>query len=54
MVNFIARMIKKAADKSLSEGKELYSKYFINTNLYLKYKDDVDKILNADGYNEVI
>lgn len=54
MVNFIARMIEKEADKSLAQGKELYRKYFINTKIYAKYKSDVDKILTDDGYKNVI
>ena len=54
MVSFIARMIKKSADSSLEEGKELYRKYFINTKIYAGYKAGVDEILVADGYEDVI
>lgn len=54
MVNFIVRGIKKAFDNSPEEGKELYSKYFLNTKLYKGYKAAVDEILEADGYSEAI
>lgn len=54
MVNFIARGIKKAYDSSPEEGKELYRKYFINTQLYLRYKAGVDEILINDGYEDAI
>lgn len=51
MIKFIARMIKQAADSSLTEGKELYNKYFVNTSLYSKYKEGVDEILKTEGYD---
>lgn len=54
MVNFIARQIENKAKISLEEGQELYRKYFINTNLYASYKDEVDAKLKADGYEDVI
>lgn len=54
MFRFIARMIETAAKKSLEEGQEKYHKYFVNTEIYVDYKEDVDKILIADGYEEVI
>lgn len=54
MVNFIAGMVEKYARNSLSEGQELYRKYFIKTALYKRYKAGVDEILIADGYEDVI
>lgn len=57
MVKFIARMIeqKAVAGNSLEEGQELYRKYFIYTNIYVKnYKSGVDEILKAEGYENVI
>ena len=54
MSKFIARMIKKSADSSLEEGQELYRKYFVYTAIYANYKDGVDEILKADGYEDVI
>ena len=54
MVKFIARMIKKSADSSLEEGQELYRKYFVYTSIYANYKESVDEILKADGYEAVI
>lgn len=54
MVTFIARMIKKAADKSEAEGKAKYKAYFVKTRLYEEYRSDVDSILRVDGYENVI
>jgi hypothetical protein len=54
MSKFIARMIKKSADSSLEEGQELYRKYFVYTSIYANYKESVDEILKADGYEAVI
>lgn len=54
MVAFIADRIMLEANKSLELGQEKYRAYFINTSLYLKYKQDVDTILQTDGYGDVI
>lgn len=54
MEKFIAGMIEKYAKNSLEEGQGLYRKYFIQTEIYKKYKSGVDKILKADGYTDVI
>lgn len=54
MSAFIARMIIKAADKSLEAGQAKYRAYFIKTKIYANYKDDVDTILRTDGYEDVI
>ena len=54
MSKFIARMIKKRADRALEEGRELYRKYFVYTSIYANYKESVDEILKADGYEAVI
>ena len=54
MVKFIARMIKQSAEVSTDEGKDLYRKYFINTSLYTKYKEDVDNILKSEGLEDII
>lgn len=54
MVAFIADRIILEANKSLELGQEKYRAYFINTSLYLKYKQDVDTILQTDGYGDVI
>ena len=51
---FIAKMIMKKAEKSIELGQEKYRAYFINTSLYLKYKDAVDAILSENGYSECI
>lgn len=54
MSAFIARMIIKAADKSLEAGQAKYRAYFVKTKIYANYKDDVDTILRTDGYEDVI
>lgn len=54
MNTFIAKMIMKQAEKSIELGQEKYRAYFINTALYLKYKDSVDTILSENGYSECI
>lgn len=54
MVSFIAKIIMKKAEKSIELGQEKYRAYFINTALYLKYKDSVDTILSENGYSECI
>ena len=54
MSAFIARMIIKAADKSLEAGQVKYRAYFVKTKIYANYKDDVDTILRTDGYEDVI
>ena len=54
MTAFIARMIIKAANASLEEGRARYRSYFVRTSLYSAYKADVDTILITDGYADVI
>ena len=54
MSAFIARMIEQAADRSEEQGKAKYRAYFVNTQLYAKWKADVDTILTTDGYENVI
>jgi hypothetical protein len=54
MVTFIAGRIELAGDTSLEAGQEKYRAYFINTNLYLAYKAEVDAILMQDGYGDCI
>lgn len=54
METFIARMIMEEAEKSTDLGTEKYKKYFVNTMLYLKWKPEVDSILNDNGYGNVI
>ena len=48
MATFIALAIMRAADISLKDGQDKYRAYFINTNIYSKYKADVDTILTTD------
>jgi hypothetical protein len=61
MPTFIANRIIAAANVSLEAGQQKYRVYFINTSLYLKYKPDVDTILETtdsdqypNGYGECI
>jgi len=54
MATFIASQIIKQAKVSTELGKEKYRAYFVNTSLYLAWKEDVDTILSTEGYAEVI
>ena len=54
MSTFIANVIMKEADKDLEKGKAKYRAYFVNTPIYTKWKEDVDTILDTEGYAECI
>ena len=54
MSTFIAQQIMKQADISTEKGQAKYRAYFIKTYLYLSWKDEVDSILEVDGYEECI
>ena len=54
MSTFIASMIMKQADISTEKGQAKYRAYFVKTTLYLKWKEDVDTILETEGYENCI
>lgn len=54
MAAFISRMIIKEANITLENGVNKYKEYFINTSIYEKWKESVDKILISKGYKTVI
>lgn len=54
MAAFISRMIIKEANITLENGVNKYKEYFINTSIYEKWKEPVDKILISKGYKAVI
>ena len=54
MVGTIVRIIESAARKSTEEGIAKYETYFIKTNKFLKYKNDVDERLRRDGFSDII
>ena len=54
MSTFIAKMIMKQADISEEKGQDKYRAYFVKTSLYLNWKDEVDTILETDGYGYCI
>ena len=54
MSTFIAQQIMKQADISTEKGQAKYRAYFIKTSLYLNWKEEVDTILEVDGYEECI
>ncbi|MER1999069.1 MAG: hypothetical protein ABS882_04780 [Lysinibacillus sp.] len=54
MIPFIASRIEQDAAVSQKQGVDKYKAYFVNTTLYLKYKDDVDTILRTDGYGYIV
>lgn len=54
MATFIAKMIRTQADIELEKGQDKYRAYFIKTELYTKWQEDVDAILNEQGYEKCI
>lgn len=58
MVTFISQRIKEAKDNSgVDAGKEKYRAYFVKAaakKLYGKYQEEVDTVLNTDGYSDCI
>lgn len=54
MSPFISRMIIQQAKISVEKGQAKYRAYFIKTPLYLNWKDEVDTILETDGYSDCI
>ena len=54
MVGTIVRIIESAARKSTEEGITKYETYFVKTNKFLKYKNDVDERLRKDGFSDII
>lgn len=54
MSTFIAKQIMKKRAISLEEGQNLYRAYFLNTSLYLKWKSDVDSILQLEDCGDCI
>lgn len=54
MTTFIAMMIEREADKRLEQGQDKYRAYFVNTRLYEKWREEVNSILEVDGYKDVI
>lgn len=54
MSSFIAQQIIKQAKISTEKGQAKYRAYFIKTPLYLDWKEEVDTILEVDGYEECI
>lgn len=55
MATFIAQRIEGKRDNySLKEAQDLYRAYFIDVNIYAKWKSAVDSILTIDGYTDCI
>lgn len=54
MAEFMAKKIMQYADISVEEGQDKYRAYFVNTKIYARYQDEVDTILNIDGYGACI
>lgn len=54
MMKFIANSIIRAKAVSLENAQAKYSAYFINTNIYTKYKADVDALLIESGNGDCI
>ena len=54
MSSFISQQIIKQAKISTEKGQAKYRAYFVKTPLYLSWKDEVDSILEIEGYEECI
>lgn len=54
MTPFIAKQIEKAAKKSIADGQAKYKAYFVKTEMYAEFREDVDTILRTDGYEDCI
>lgn len=54
MATFIAQMIEQQARISIEKGQSKYRAYFVRTSLYTKWQDDVNTILETDGFEDCI
>lgn len=54
MVQFIAGMIEQNAHISIESGQALYRKYFVDVELYKKYRKKVDAELRKRKLEAVI
>lgn len=54
MSSFIAQQIIKQAKISIEKGQAKYRSYFIKTPIYLDWKEEVDSILEIEGYKDCI
>ena len=54
MSSFIAQQIIKQAKISTEKGQAKYKAYFIKTPIYLDWKEEVDSILEIEGYEDCI
>ena len=52
--SFIAQQIIKQAKISKEKGQAKYRAYFIKTPIYLDWKEEVDSILEIEGYQDCI
>ena len=52
MSSFIAQQIIKQAKISIENGQIKYRAYFIKTSIYLDWKEEVDSILEIEGYED--
>ena len=54
MSSFIAQQIIKQAKISIEKGQAKYQAYFIKTPIYVDWKEEVDSILEIEGYEDCI
>lgn len=54
MSSFIAQQIIKQAKISTEKGQDKYQAYFIKTSIYLDWKEEVNSILEIEGYEDCI
>lgn len=53
MTAFISERIEEAAKISTEKGKEKYQAYFVKTKRYKRWKEEVDRKLIIEGYQNV-
>lgn len=51
MTGFIKNQIIKQGDISKEAGIAKYEAYFVNTTIYARYRDEVDRLLTEEGYD---
>lgn len=54
METFISERIEEATKQSIEKGKTKYRAYFVKTKRYKKWQEDVNSILELDGYADAI
>ena len=51
---FVGDQIISTGDISITDGQNKYSLYFLKTNIYSKWKSEVDQYLSDNGHSNLI